>query len=110
MIWSSLAPHKASRNAGSLGGGGKSTISMKPGATAKFQSQAFKVARYYLRKKVEGNDVVRVDWTPASGTRGIWNDSSMKELGTDLKRMGAPPEGEIMRRHLTRTWIMSLRN
>ena len=35
----------------------------------------------------------RVDWTPASGTRGIWNDPSMKELGTDLKRMGALPEG-----------------
>ena len=36
------------------------------------------------------NDVDAADWNPSSGKGDIWNDSPMRDLATDLERMGAP--------------------
>ena len=36
------------------------------GATVKFQAQTFEAARYSVRKRVEGEDVEKVEWGPTS--------------------------------------------
>ena len=66
------------------------------GVTVKLQSQAFKVARFCVRKQVEERDVGAVKWNPAlSHSRSTvelpWEDLN---LGANRKKMEVEKDGE----------------
>ena len=61
------------------------------GATAKFQSQRFEVARYCVRKKLEAQDVGAAGWDLAPVQLRMRDDVSVDEL-----RMGQEGGGSAL--------------
>ena len=68
------------------------------GATGEFQTRTCKVARYYVRKKVEAKDAGEADWNPASESLGTPSGGDCFCSGKGIRLKPAQPRLGIGRR------------